>query len=82
MSKRLNIDPEKFAYKFLDAISIDISPDKVDVEKASKEALAAYLSAYYLADRFNHTENSFFADPDTHVAQSSYQRILSELNQY
>lgn len=51
------------------------------MEVAAKEALAAYLSAYYLIQNFNKIENEFFSEEDTRH-KSNYQRILSELNNY
>lgn len=81
-NQRLQIDPEQFALNFIKSLNIQMSPEKVDIEAASKEALAVYLSAFYLAERFNSTENKFFEDPDQSGIRSSYQRILSELNKY
>ena len=81
-NQRMQIDPEKFAAQFMATVNITLDPDKSNMESATKEALAAYLSAYYLAQRFNNTENEFFADPDRNKKTSGYQRILGELNQY
>ncbi len=78
--QQIKIDPEKFAYHFMDAIEKpDVSTKEMEV--AAKESLAAYLTAYYLAQRFNTLENSFFTE-DKHHKVSTYQKILSELNQY
>lgn len=77
--QQTKIDPEKFAYHFMDSIDINIVGKKT--EDAAKEALAAYLSAYYLAQRFNNLENEFFTE-ETGKPVSTYQKILSELNQY
>jgi hypothetical protein len=51
------------------------------MEVAAKEALAAYLTGYYLIQKFNHLENDFFVE-DHAKPISKYQRILSELNKY
>jgi hypothetical protein len=51
------------------------------METAAKEALAAYLTGYYLIQKFNHMENDFFVE-DHAKPVSKYQRILSELNKY
>ncbi|MBV7390831.1 MULTISPECIES: hypothetical protein [Enterococcus] len=77
--QQTKIDPEKFAYHFMDSLTIDFSTKKT--EAAAKEALAGYLSAYYLAQRFNNLENDFFNE-ETGKPMSTYQKILSELNQY
>lgn len=78
--EKIKIDPEKFAYHFIDSIRRE-NPSEGEMETASKEALAAYLSAYYLAQRFNNLENKFF-DNNNSQELSTYQRILSELNDY
>jgi len=79
--ERLQIDAEKFAYQYLNTINIELN-ESTDLEGSAKQALAAFLSAYYLADRFNSQENQFFADPDKDKKPSSYLQILSELNKY
>lgn len=80
MSNQTKIDPETFAYNFMKTIHRP-EIEKQDMEAAAKEALAAYLSAYYLIQQFNTIENEFFTDHDARP-RSSYQRILSELNNY
>lgn len=78
--QQTKIDPEKFAYHFMETINRpEIDPE--NMESAAKEALAAYLSAYYLIQRFNNLENDFFVE-DHSKPVSKYQRILSELNKY
>ncbi|MGO2083045.1 hypothetical protein [Vagococcus sp.] len=80
MEKQVKIDPEKFAYHFMDTVNRPTMKTE-DMEDAAKEALAAYLTAYYIAQRFNNLENDFFIENhEKHV--STYQKILSELNQY
>ncbi|GCF95012.1 hypothetical protein NRIC_29030 [Enterococcus florum] len=74
------IDPESFAYHFMDTIKRPKTSTD-NMEAAAKEALAAYLTAYYLAQRFNHLETDFFVDDHTKPV-STYQKILSQLNQY
>lgn len=78
--QQIKIDPETFAYHFMDSIKRP-AVDTENTEVAAKEALAAYLSAYYLAQRFNHLENDFFVN-NHEKPISTYQKILSELNQY
>ncbi|ERL65051.1 hypothetical protein [Schleiferilactobacillus shenzhenensis] len=80
--ERVQIDPQQFAEQFLSTLNIDVQPRDQDLESAAKQALAAYLSAYFLAERFNSTENTFFVDKGNQGIKSSYQRILSELNDY
>ncbi|EOT46626.1 MULTISPECIES: hypothetical protein [Enterococcus] len=80
MDKQTKIDPEIFAYNFMKTIHRP-EIEKKDMEVAAKEALAAYLSAYYLIQNFNKIENEFFSEEDTRH-KSNYQRILSELNNY
>ncbi|MDW8546691.1 hypothetical protein [Staphylococcus pseudoxylosus] len=57
--KKTNVDAEKFAYKFMESIQRDINNSE-DIQKSAKEALASYLTAYYVALDFNNLENSFF----------------------
>ncbi|EJQ04578.1 hypothetical protein CN445_29930 [Bacillus cereus] len=78
--QQTKIDPEKFAYHFMNTINLP-KINTENMEAAAKEALAAYLSAYYLIQRFNHLENDFFIEEQTKFV-SNYQRILSELNKY
>lgn len=78
--QQTKIDPEKFAYHFME---MNHQPEKAseDMEAAAKQALAAYLAGYYLIQKFNHLENDFFVE-DHAKPISKYQRILSELNKY
>ena len=43
----------------MESIQRDINSSD-DIQKSAKEALAAYLTAYYVALDFNNLENSFF----------------------
>ncbi|MDT2831049.1 hypothetical protein P7H60_08795 [Vagococcus carniphilus] len=80
MEKQTKIDPETFAYHFMNSLSHEhVSTE--NMEAKAKESLAAYLTAYYIAQRFNNLENTFFEET-SHVKGSTYQKILSELNQY
>lgn len=80
VEKQTKINPEEFAYHFMNTVK-DLEINQDEMEKAAKESLAAYLTAYYIAQRFNHLENSFFSE-ETHQKGSTYQKILSQLNQY
>lgn len=81
MDQQTRIDAEKFAFHFMDSVKRDDKVVSEDPSAAAKEALATYLEAYYLAQRFNNLENNFFTD-ENHHKPSAYQKILSELNQY
>lgn len=81
MEQQTRINAEKFAFHFMDSVQRDSQEVAQDPEAAAKEALATYLNAYYLAQRFNNLENEFFTD-EHHHQPSAYQKILSELNQY
>ncbi|MCG7338895.1 hypothetical protein BU600_03600 [Staphylococcus arlettae] len=80
-NRKTNVDAEKFAYKFMESIQRDTHGSE-DIQKSAKEALAAYLTAYYVALDFNNLENSFFYEEKKKKNVSTYQRILSELNKY
>lgn len=78
--EQVKIKAEEFAYRFMETVhrpEITIE----DMEKTAKEALAAYLTAYYLIQKFNHLENDFFIE-NHKKPTSKYQQILSELNKY
>ncbi|MDT2756204.1 hypothetical protein P7G51_02225 [Enterococcus asini] len=78
--QQTKIDPEKFAYHFMEMTQPTAGISE-DMEAAAKKALAAYLAGYYLIQKFNHLENDFFVE-DHGKPISKYQRILSELNNY
>ncbi|WP_416353414.1 hypothetical protein ACNAN0_12015 [Agrilactobacillus fermenti] len=80
--ERTQIDAEKFALHFLDSLNMNDVPEHGAIATKAKEALAAYLSAYYLAEQFNHTEDQFFSDLKDGKIKSNFQEILSQLNQY
>jgi len=52
----VELDREKFAY----AVVNSYCPDEKDDLKASKAVLTRFLTAYYLADKFNHMEKHQF----------------------
>lgn len=78
--KQVKINAEEFAYRFMETVQRS-NLNVEDMEKASKEALAAYLTGYYLIQKFNHLENDLFIE-DHKKPVSKYQQILSELNKY
>jgi len=80
IEKQTQIDAEKFAYQFMNSLQRP-EVQTEEMETAAKESLAAYLTAYYLAQRFNKLENTFFEE-NHQQRTSAYQRILSELNHY
>lgn len=53
---KLKIDAEKFAY----SVVSNYCPKETDDLKASKEVLKRYLTAYYMAERFNTLEDRQF----------------------
>lgn len=54
--KKINLDPETFAYAVLNTRKTD----ETDSEKITKEALTLYLTAFSLAERFNQLESEQF----------------------
>ncbi|AEV95967.1 hypothetical protein [Pediococcus claussenii] len=77
--KQMHIDPADFAKLFLQTSDVT-NMTEAEIPEKTKKALSAYLSAYYLADRFNRSEQQFFTDKDTQ--SSIYQTIMRELNEY
>ena len=57
--KTIHIDPEKFAYNFINTLDFKTF-DKSTVQENVKSELFAYLSAYTLAEKFNVSEASTF----------------------
>lgn len=85
--KLVRIDPEKFAYHFIDSIK-ELDPG-LDLEGAAKKRLAAYLSAYFLIDNFNKLEEKNFMSANKNerddLSHMHYSELLSkimELNKY
>lgn len=72
---RIEIDQEKFAYNFINTIDFDKTND---IEKAAKERLIAYLSAYYLIEKFNEVEGKDFNKLD--IFKLSYTEFLNIVN--
>ena len=72
---KIKINPEKFAFNFMN--TIDFSKTN-DMEKAAKERLVAYLSAYYLIEKFNEIEEKDFNKLD--IFKMSYTEFLSIVN--
>ena len=54
---QLRVDPERFAYAVLAAQGHQEAGDELAVSKAD---LKQYLTAYYLADKFNDLEDEHF----------------------
>ncbi|PWG00176.1 hypothetical protein [Levilactobacillus bambusae] len=83
---RTHIDPEKFAFHFLDSLQKEAPHG--DIEQLAKQRLAAYLSAYYLIEDFNNLENKSFNSADnndetlSHLSYSALLERISQLNKY
>ncbi|MGV0167313.1 hypothetical protein ACRYI5_01780 [Furfurilactobacillus sp. WILCCON 0119] len=63
--KAMFIDPEKFAYHFIDSLEKMPQPGTGDLERAAKVRLAAYLSTYFLIEKFNRQEAKTFGTKAT-----------------
>lgn len=55
-TKKIYIDPEKFAYHVI----AGFQPEENNDVAASKMMLTRYLTAYYLIEQFNHLEEAQF----------------------
>jgi hypothetical protein len=86
MNKKMKIDPEKFAYHFVD--SLQKREADHDIEKVAKERLAAYLSAYFLIEQFNELESKRFQEAEkkhedlSHMSYVELLKQISKLNNY
>ncbi|MGV0168942.1 hypothetical protein ACRYI5_10140 [Furfurilactobacillus sp. WILCCON 0119] len=80
----VKIDPERFAMTFMSTLHADDS-DK-DIERLAKHELAAYLTAYFLIEKFNKLDaQNFNAESDQDWHQLPFGELLSkvsELNRY
>lgn len=56
MKEKIDIDPKEFAYAVIGNYQVDSEDD----EMVSKKKLSRYLTAYYLADKFNQLEQDQF----------------------
>jgi len=72
-SCNLSLDPRKFAEMVISSHQVS---DDLDPEAIVKRKLTLYLSAYYLADRFNKLENAHFEGA---LDSKHYQQLLNEL---
>lgn len=61
LESKVYIDPEKFAYHFMDSLKEKTTPDVDDINRSAKICLNAYLSSYFLAEHFNQLESANFA---------------------
>lgn len=72
-SCNLSLDRRKFAEMVVSSHQVS---DDLDPEAIVKRKLTLYLSAYYLADRFNKLENAHFEGA---LNSERYQKLLNEL---
>ncbi|WP_220738886.1 hypothetical protein [Leuconostoc miyukkimchii] len=56
--EKIYIDPEKFALRFISSFNFEFNPKELEV--MAKKELAAYLSAYFLVEKFNKIEGENF----------------------
>ncbi|EOR85051.1 hypothetical protein ACPBEH_03025 [Latilactobacillus sp. 5-91] len=78
-NKKINIDPEKFAYHFIDSIAVPNEKDQM--EKNAKNKLVGFLTAYYLINNFNQMENGMFDQVKAKkVENMSYKELLEEVS--
>lgn len=76
------INPEKFAYHFMDTMDIYHPNDNLEV--AAKQRLAAYLEAYLLIEQFNNFEASDF-NKDQKISRDrsiTYENLLSRVMKF
>ncbi|QEA59457.1 hypothetical protein FGL74_06995 [Leuconostoc koreense] len=82
-NKQLHIDPEKFALQFLESFKLNF--DTKNLEGMAKQQLAAYLSAYFLVEKFNEIESKNFDQSQPSLSDLGFDELLkhvSELNNY
>lgn len=84
VKEKINIDPEKFALRFISSLDFDFNAK--DLEGMAKRELAAYLSAYFLVEKFNKIENENFdhTQPDnlSNLGFTDLLKHVTKLNKY
>jgi hypothetical protein len=77
---KVEINPKEFAYHFID--SIQVENKKELLEDAAKTKLVGYLTAYYLADRFNEMEDDIFESArDKKIEDMSLSEFLQKVSE-
>lgn len=78
-NEQVKIDPEKFAYHFIDSIAVP--NEKSAFEDNAKNKLVAYLSAFYLIQKFNDMEKDVFNQSEIKkINDMSYKELLKEVS--
>ncbi|MFT8543283.1 MAG: hypothetical protein ABF768_01510 [Leuconostoc falkenbergense] len=82
--EQMHIDPEKFALRFIESFNFDFNAK--ELESMAKKELAAYLSAYFLVEKFNRIESGNFDKNDTNnLSDLGFDELLEhvkDLNKY
>jgi len=82
--EKISINPEKFALQFIASVNFDF--DETELENMAKKELAAYLSAYFLAEKFNKIESKNFdksQSPDlSDLGFDALLKHVADLNKY
>lgn len=71
----LQLDPHKFAQLVIKSHQVS---DELDPEAIVKRKLTLYLTAYYLAERFNHLEMQNFGN-GSKSEKERYQALLAQM---
>ncbi|MFL2081923.1 hypothetical protein ACEN4A_09545 [Latilactobacillus sakei] len=80
MAKRTFLDLDKFALGFA-STTIGAEFTDQDMVKTAKKYLAAYLTAYYLAENFNEIERSNFEGSDEEKFEDmSFEKLMNKVN--
>ena len=79
VSEKIQLDPDKFAYQVMTSVPIKDFENK-DPERIAKDRLTQYLSAYYLATRFNLYELDRFDNISTEKAYPSLSEVLAKID--
>lgn len=72
MEKKMKINAEKFAY----AVISSQSYENMLSEDIAKQQLTLYLSAYWLAEKFNDLESQSFKNMEKH----EYERLMEKIS--
>lgn len=70
--KKVKINPEKFAYKVISSQNVESNLP----EEIAKKKLSLYLTAYWLAEKFNHLEAQSFKN----MERKEYDDLMVKLS--
>ncbi|MFD1417290.1 MULTISPECIES: hypothetical protein [Companilactobacillus] len=80
MEDRQILNPKEFAYHFVDSIPVENNKERFEAN--AKNKLVAYLTAYYLAEKFNGMEGNILDSArDKKVEDMSLSELMQKVSE-